>query len=75
MFKFLLSLTLLLALQARAEIVVSNSVKEAQLAAETKCKEQCIVLSPQDIAELEANIQAAVQEAYKAGLKGWSSAS
>jgi hypothetical protein len=60
---------------ASAEIVPAESVKDAQVQAEAKCKEGCLVLSPAEITELEIAIQMAIQEAYQAGLKGWSKAS
>jgi len=64
-----------LALPALAEITPSATVEEGKAAAEAKCKEGCIVLSPADIAELEALIQLELEKAYQAGLRGWASAS
>ena len=56
---------------ASAEIVPAESVKEAQAQAETKCVKGCLILSPEEISEIEMAIQTAIEQAYQAGLKGW----
>lgn len=70
MFKQLVTIALLSCSVASAQ--VASSVKEAQEQAEEKCAEGCIVLSPAEMAAIEAYIQQTVQEAYQAGLRGWS---
>ena len=59
---------------ATAQPVVALSVAEAQEQAAAKCSEGCVVLSPSEMASIEAYIQQTVQEAYQAGLRGWSKA-
>ena len=73
--KLLSSFLMLLAFSVHAEIAPSTSVKEAQLLAETKCVKGCVVLSPEEVANIENGINAAVLKAYEAGLRGWSKAS
>ena len=73
--KLLVSLILLFSLSVHSEIEPSASVKEAQLAAETKCVKGCLVLSPEEVAAIEKGINAAVLKAYEAGLRGWSKVS
>tara|TARA_R110000822_G_scaffold9207_8_gene35881 strand:+ start:190 stop:429 length:240 start_codon:yes stop_codon:yes gene_type:complete len=70
MFKQLLAMSLLSCSVASAQMV--SSVKEAQEQAAVKCSEGCLVLSPSEIAAIEETMQKAIQEAYQAGLRGWS---
>lgn len=49
----------------------AGSVAEAKKLTETRCVQGCLVLSPQEIANIESNIKAAIQQAYEAGLRGW----
>jgi hypothetical protein len=65
---------LLFPLIATAQPVVALSVAEAQKQAEEKCTEGCVVLSPAEMASIEASIQEAMQQAYQSGLKGWNKA-
>lgn len=53
----------------------ATSIAEAKQQAEQKCAQGCLVLSPQEIKNIEANIEAAIQKAYQEGLKGWSKVS
>lgn len=61
-------------LAALAQPVVALSMVEAHKQVEDKCKEGCVVLSPAEMASIEAYIQETVQQAYQAGLKGWNKA-
>lgn len=76
MFKFLLlSLFACLPIIAQAQLVPAEGVEDAVKQATAKCVEGCLVLSPEDIAELQTRIDAAMQKAYEAGLKGWNTSS
>jgi hypothetical protein len=72
MFKQVLTMALLSCSLASAQM--ASSVKEAQEQAAIKCSEGCVVLSPSEMAAIETYIQQTVQEAYQAGLRGWSKA-
>jgi hypothetical protein len=61
-------------LAALAQPMGAASVAEAQKQAEEKCTKGCVVLSPAEMASIESYIQQTVQEAYQAGLRGWSKA-
>jgi hypothetical protein len=61
-------------LVALAQPVVALSTAEAHKQVEEKCTEGCVVLSPADMASIEASIQEAIQQAYQSGLKGWNKA-
>lgn len=70
----LIGLTALFSAGARAEPVVAESVEAAKAAAEVKCVKACLILDELDIAVLSAQIDAALEQAYKAGVAGWSKA-
>lgn len=55
-----------------ASAQVASSMKEAHEQVASKCLSGCLVLSPKEVASLEGAIQKAIQEAYEAGLRGWS---
>jgi len=61
-------------LAALAQPMGAASVAEAQKQAEEKCTKGCVVLSPEEMVSIEAYIQQSVQDAYQAGLRGWSKA-
>ena len=73
--KYLVSLFLFLSLSSFAQIEPSASVEEAKSLVEKKCVKGCLVLSPEEVANIEKGINAAVLKAYEAGLRGWSKAS
>lgn len=47
---------------------VGVSVESAQEIAKTKCVEGCLILSKEDLAKLNEQINEAMQEAFKQGL-------
>lgn len=71
----LISLLTFLCGPAWSSLVPAESVEEGVKQAQAKCKEACLVLSPEEIAWLQEQIDLAMQRAYEAGLKGWASAS
>jgi hypothetical protein len=74
MFKLAALALLSFPLVALSQTTGASSVAEAQKQAEEKCVVGCVVLSPSEMAAIEAYIQQTVQEAYQAGLRGWSKA-
>lgn len=76
MLKHLVYLTFLLfPFIAQAQLVPAEGIKDAVEQATAKCSLGCLILSPEDITELQARIDAALQKAYEAGLKGWNTSS
>jgi len=71
----LVGLTALSCFAAFAEPVVAEGVDAAKAAVEAKCAKACLIMDEEDVAKLSAQVDAAIQEAYQAGLKGWSKAS
>lgn len=71
----LFSLLTFLSAPAWSQLIPAEGTEAAIKQAQEKCKEACLVLSPEEIAWLQAQIDAAMQKAYEAGLKGWASAS
>ncbi len=71
----LVGLTALSCLTALAEPVVAEGTAAAKAAAEVKCVKACLIMDEEDVAKLSAQVDAAIQEAYQAGLKGWSKVS
>ena len=51
------------------DIIPSDNVKDAKKQVEQKCKSGCLVLSPEDIAKIDASINAAVERARAAALE------
>ena len=72
MFKQVITIGLLIFPLMGFAQAMSPTVADAQKQVEAKCVNGCLVLSPDEIAAIEASIQEAVQKAYKAGLRGWS---
>lgn len=74
--KFLASLVLFLSMSfAQAAPVVASGVDEAKKVAESKCEKACLIMDEADAIEFDKKIQEVIQEAYQAGLKGWSKVS
>ena len=68
MFKmFLAALLLSLSSMTQAEPVKAATVAEATAVAVNKCMNGCIILSPEDVAQLEQNVQMFGQAAFQAG--------
>jgi hypothetical protein len=64
----IVALLSLLTFAAYSQITGSANIEEAKAAVEKKCINGCIVLSREDMATLEGQINEALQEAYKIGL-------
>ena len=76
MFKtFLFTVLLSIATLSQAQLVPAESVADAVKQAEQKCSTGCLVLSPEQIAALQAALDAAIQKAYLAGQRHWANAS
>jgi len=63
----LLSVALATSLSAFAEPSVAKDAAQANALAAEKCSSGCLILSPADVAELEANVNAFAQRAFQAG--------
>ena len=66
---------LCLPILVKADILPAEGVEQAKTQAELKCVNGCLVLSPSELASVEAGFKAALQKAYEAGLKGWNKSS
>lgn len=55
--------------------VVSQNIEQAQKQVLVKCIDGCLILSPIEVARLEAAMKSEIQRAYQAGLNGWNKVS
>lgn len=66
--KLFTGLLMVLSFSAIAEPTVAASVEDAKVIVASKCVEGCLILSAEDVAELSAQIDMAMEQAYQAGL-------
>lgn len=70
--KLIAAALLLFSLATLAEPVVVESVEDAKAVVAAKCQKACLILDEADVAVLSKQIDAALEQAYKAGVAGWS---
>ena len=69
LFTAIVGLVIACSVHSQEALKPANSIAEAKAQAEIKCKQTCLVLSPDEIAAIEMGIHLQMQKAFNEGRK------